>query len=325
MVRNGWVSGGLVRGIPLFQGNLGCHFAPRFTFDEIHSLKKRLFLIFFLSWNLFKRKKMGLKDYRHSQLSELDSKAYMKGNILWLVDVLLEAELDGSLTCFEDIIRALCKFQIPRKHSARRSRWEDEIVCLRVVHEVPTEPWKIPLKKKRTGVHVRTTALNAANSLGMALDSCDYPAEFKEWNFRNDSDLSAMREFLCTASEHPGGAHVFTTNDSDWVWAVGFSLKFSKKKFTKGEKDETKLNQDKFFQPIWHKPDKSASFCNELQFYQVHFDLITEEIFALNGEFSWFACKENTIEDKLKVVVTAVFCSTSAIKKRPAMKKNWCY
>ena len=65
---------------------------------------------------------MGLKDYRHSQLSELDSKAYMKGNILWLVDVLLEAELDGWLTCFEDIIRALCKFQIPRKHSARRSR-----------------------------------------------------------------------------------------------------------------------------------------------------------------------------------------------------------
>ena len=103
---------------------------------------------------------------------------------------------------------------------------------------------------------------------------------------------------------------------------MGFSLKFSKKKFTKGEKDETKLNQDKFFQPIWHKPDKSASFCNELQFYQVHFHLITEEIFALNGEFSWFACKENTIEDKLKVVVTAVFCSTSAIKKRPAMKKT---
>jgi len=50
---------------------------------------------------------------------------------------------------------------------------------------------------------------------------------------------------------------------------------------------------------------------------------MTEEMFALNGEYSCFACKENAIEDKLKIVVTAVgFCSTSAIKKRPAMKKT---
>lgn len=118
--------------------------------------------------------------------------------------------------------------------------------------------------------------------------------------------------------------HFFTTNDSDWVWAVGFSLKFSKKKFTKGEKDETKFNQHKFFPPIWHKPDKNASFCNELQIYQVHFDLMTEEIFALNGEFSWFACKENTIEDKLRIVVTTVgFCdSTSAIYIGQQWKKT---
>lgn len=69
---------------------------------------------------------------------------------------------------------------------------------------MPTEPWKIPVKKKRTGAHVRTAALNP-NSLGMALDcSDDYAVEFKEWNFRKDSNLSAMREFLCTASEHPG-------------------------------------------------------------------------------------------------------------------------
>ena len=80
---------------------------------------------------------------------------------------------------------------------------------------------------------MKTSAQNAANPLGMALESSeDDSVQCRAWNFRTDSDLSAVREFLCAASEHPGGAHFFTMNDSDWVWALGFWLKFSKKSLT---------------------------------------------------------------------------------------------
>ena len=66
-----------------------------------------------------------------------------------------------------------------------RQTWRN---VLRTVNEASAEAWKTPVKKKRTGdIHVKTSAQNAANPLGMALESSeDDSVQCRAWNSRTD-------------------------------------------------------------------------------------------------------------------------------------------